>query len=257
MIHLWDLVSYKQNAYRTIAQSWFQPQIAAIDSASTPTALALRKVSIVAAGKANMMPNFQLRRNTQLENQGGTSHGAGVQLREAPANIIVLLLTPIGDSSAIAPAGTTPRSMVSRSTALRIGSSHLPTSAPGPSSIEMNSATAIKPSSLIKEVDSALSLLSPRISQHQRSYSDPSQVSLCLPYYTIHGMSYGGPFQTTSSSSEAVSTTRGMQIRRNARNERWMVYVMIHVLFNIMAWALFIVFLVQLRGATQCTRYVT
>ena len=196
-----------------------------------------------------MMPNVHLHGNTQLEHQDGPSHGAGVQLHQAPADIIALLSSPMGDSSTMAPAGTTPHSMVSRGAALGIGTSHQPISAPGPSSIEIASATATKPSSLAKEVATASSQLLPRISQHQRSHSDPGQVSLCLQCYTVHGMSYGGPFPTVSSSSEAVSTTRGMQVQRDARSERWAVYIMRHVPVNMMAWALFIVFLVQLsRG---------
>lgn len=193
-----------------------------------------------------MIPNVHLHGNTQLEHQGGPSHGAGVQLHQAPADIIPLLSSPMGDSSAIAPVGTTPRSMVSLNAALGIGSSYQPISALGPSSIEMASATATKPSSLAKEVASASSQLLPRINQHQRSHSDPGQVSLCLQCYTVHGMSYGGPFPTVSSSLEAVSTTRGMQVQRNARNERWAVYIMRHVPVNMMAWALFVVVLVQL-----------
>jgi hypothetical protein len=195
------------------------------------------------------MKNVHLHGDTQLEHQGGPIYGAGVQLHEAPADTIRLRSSHMGDSSTMAPAGTTPRPMVSRGNAPSSVSSHRPTVAPGPSSVKVASATATRLSSLTKEVASASSQLLPRTSQHQRSHSDPGQVSLCLQCYTIHGVSYGGPFPTVSSSSNPVSTTGGMQVQQNARNERWAVYIVRQFPFNMMVWALFIVLLVQLsRG---------
>jgi hypothetical protein len=235
-------------------RSWFQPHT--VENGSTST------VSTAIVENTKTKAQSIVQKLAQHERQGDLNNTSSTQNLDVKFGLMPILPTSVQEGSDTMPRGATalgsqllklPTGTVLRPPVSRDSSASIESLQPVLETTLMQvSALEVATYSLsASESVQVPTQLGPGMRQHQRSYSDPGQVNMCLIYDKFRWTLNRSPHPTTYLLSQA--TAASMQVQQAPKNKDGTIWMVRHVLtlVNVEEWLFLCMFLVVLFESYQ------